>query len=470
MDTNAQNTLVILFQHVDIYCSMLDHYADRSKTLVGFQISAYENVIQNYLDVHVPQKTEQQRIRAALDLHNLDECGLLSYIDHQRGQFALQRGLLQTIQNLDAKRIRELGQPDLDIIYVQMKKLSDYFIPQGGAYDGFDSDFQENLAALFDVLQETLTKIDHNVRALEGSSKRLSEVLDSHNFNQMVMSNQVRDALQEVIRISKRNIQPTLTFLNEKAMAEDASAMYLIRRIRQSFESTSFHHVHASIATIEMKLLSYAELISSTRRRMHRYVEMDRLQRELYNKIELQFNNLYQEVISRLDTKLTGKRLPANHPLFAPSHRLQGINNWTSSNLTGALIELPQNAKDQYLKEYIRTKLNKADALSTKKKTPSQNTSSAKERYQKSIHIRQIKKSMKTFNLASAHADLYQAVHAHLIETLNDYSLKDIYDALPFIDSTLKRTPTLQRKTIVYQSQKLTYLAKRLELASNEQH
>lgn len=470
MDTNAQNTLVILFQHVDIYCSMLDHYADRSNALIGFQISAYENVIEHYLDVHVTQKTEQQRVRAALDLNNLDECGLLSYINHQRGQFALQRGLLQTIQNLDSKRIRELGQPDLDIIYVQMKKLYDYFIPQGGAYDAYSADFQENLAALFDVLQETLTKIDHNVRALEGSSKRLSEVLDSHDFNQMIMSDQVRDALQEVIRISKRNIRPSLIFLNEKAMAEDASAMYLISKIRKSFERTSFHHVHASIVTIEMKLLSYAEVIASTRRRMHRYVEMDRLQRELYNKIERQFNDLYQEVISRLDTKLKGKRLPASHPIFAPSHSFQGLISWTSTNLTGALIELPKNAGDQYLKEHVRSKLSKADALATKKKAPSKNTTTAKQRYEKAIHINKIKQAMENFNVSSANDDLYQAVHNHLIINLKDYRLKDIYDALPFIDASLKRTPTLAQKAIVYQSQKLTYLAKRLEIPTHAQH
>jgi hypothetical protein len=171
MDTNAQNTLVTVFQHVDIYCTMLDHYSDQTKTVVGFETAAYESVVSQYVIKRIERKTDQKRIKAALSIANMQECGLLSFIDHKRGQFGLNRGLLQTIQNLDSRRIRELGKPDLDIIYVQMKKLYDYFIPLGRAYDRGNETFNENLASLMDTLQEVLSKIDHNAKALDGSSK-----------------------------------------------------------------------------------------------------------------------------------------------------------------------------------------------------------------------------------------------------------------------------------------------------------
>ena len=290
MDTNAQNTLVIIFQHVEIFFTMLDHYSDSSKHVVGFKVAEYEGVIEQYLDRLEFKQQDKQRIRIALSVRNMNECSLLNFVDDQRGQFSLQRGLLQTIQGLDSKRIRELGQPDLDNIYGQIKRLHDYFILLAGIYNRDDPDFNENLAVLMDVLQETLTKIDHNVRALEGSSKRLSEVLESHNFNQMAMNDQVRSALEEVIQISKRNIRPTLIFLNEKIMAAGTSAMLLIREIRESFLNKGFHSEYANISTIEMKLLSYAEVISDTRRRMNSYVEMDKKQRDLYNNIEQRFN------------------------------------------------------------------------------------------------------------------------------------------------------------------------------------
>lgn len=463
MDTNAQNTLVIIFQNVEIFCTMLDHYSDKSKTVVGFQIAAYETVVQSYLNTQIPKKTDQQRIRAALSLNNMNECGLLSFIDDRRGQFALQRGLLQTIQNLDSKRIRELGQPDLDIIYVQMKKLYDYFIPQGRAFDRHDPTFRENLAALFDVLQETLAKIDHNTKALEGSSKRLSEILESHDFNKMIMSDQVRSALDEVIRISRRNIRPTLIFLNEKAMTADSSAMYLIRRIRESFERTSFYNDLANISTIEMKLLSYAEVIADIRRRLNRYVEMDRYQREIYNNIELRFNELYDAVVSRLDAKLTGKRIPFEHQIFEPSRHFRGLANWNAVKLTGALIELPEYAEDKYVNEYIISKLNRADALKTQKKKPSQKDSTAKERYEKDQRIKRIKILMQGFDTSLVSSDLYESVHEYLLQGLPNYSLSDIYDALHFIDRTIIRKTTLERSEIIYKSQRLSYLVQRLE-------
>lgn len=463
MDTNAQNTLVLIFQHVDIFCTMLDHYSDQSKTVVGFQISAYESVVQSYVEKYVAKKNDQLRISTALSLKNMDECGLLSFIDDRRGQFSIHRGLLQTIQNLDSKRIRELGQPDLDIIYVQMKKLYDYFVPQGRAFDRYDQSFQENMAVLFDVLQETLAKIDHNAKALDGCSKRLSETLESHDFNQLVMSDQVRKALDEIIRISKRNILPTLTFLNEKAMTENSSAMYLIRRIRESFERTSFHNELGNISAIEMKLLSYSEVIAEIRLRLHRYVEMDRRQREIYNNIELHFNELYAAVISRLDSKLTGKRIPSEDPIFHQARMFRGMANWNSVKLTGALIEMPEHFDDRYLAEYMRTKFNRADALNASKREPTKNSSTAKDRYEKNQKINRIKVLMGRFDCSEGATDLYMAVHKHLSTNLPGYKLPDIYDALHFVEKSKVGRCSLERKEIIYNSQKLSYLVKRLE-------
>jgi len=468
MDTNAQNTLVIIFQHVEIFFTMLDHYTDNSKTVSGFQISAYDKVIESYLNKRELSKQDCQRIRAALSIKNMNECCLLSYVDDQRGQFVLQRGLLQTIQNLDSKRIRELGQPDLDVIYDQIKRLYDYFISKAGIYERDDIDFKENLAALMDVLHETLNKIDHNVRALEGSSKRLSDILDSHDFNQMVMNDRVRKALKEVIHISKRNIQPTLIFLNEKIMAAGSSAMGLIREIKQCFAKTSFHIEYANISTIEMKLLSYADVIGETRRRMNRYVEMDRKQRELYNNIEQRFNELHELVISRLDSKLTGKRIPADSPIFEPARSFRGLVSWTSTNLTSTLIELPSFADEQYVREHIRTQLDKADAIDASKRKPVKDPLTARERFEKKQRIQRIKHVMASFGNLREVPDLYLAVHRLLEENLKNYMLKDVFDALHFVEDSKLYKPTLFRGEIIYKSQKLSYLIRRKQLYEHE--
>ncbi|UYM17634.1 hypothetical protein [Endozoicomonas euniceicola] len=467
METNAQNTVVTIFQHVDVFYTMLDHYSDPSKTVVGFQISTYESVLQYYLEQNILDRNDRQRIASALDVSNMSACGLLSFINDSKGVFALQKSLLETIQALDSKRIRELGQPDLDIIYAQMRSLYDYFIKKGGAYDRYDPDFQENMAALMDTLQDILGKIDHNVRALEGSSKRLSEIVDSHDFNQLIMSDQVRNALDEIIRISKRNIQPTLRFLNEKAMAADASAMYLIRKIKESFRRTTFHNELASISAIEMKLLSYSEVIKNIRKRLYRYVEMDRQQRELYDTIEKQFNELYGKVVSRLDTKLKGKQLPSGDPLFSSARMFWGLNNWARSGLTSSTLEFPDALDDRYVVEYIRGKQDKADALATRKRTPAKRTGSVQSALRKKQRVLRIKKAMTGFNPSCAESDLYQAIHDHLMVKLDDYRLRDIYDALHFAGKGHCIKATLVRKEIIYKSQKLTYMVKQLENPAN---
>lgn len=468
MDTNAQNTLVIIFQHVEIFFTMLDHYSDNSKHVIGFKVAEYEGVIEQYLDRLEFKQQDKQRIRIALSVRNMNECSLLSYVDDQRGQFSLQRGLLQTIQGLDSKRIRELGQPDLDNIYGQIKRMHDYFIPLAGVYNRDDLDFNENLTVLMDILQETLTKIDHNVRALEGSSKRLSEVLESHNFNQMAMNDQVRSALEEVIQISKRNIRPTLIFLNEKIMASGTSAMLLIREIRESFLDKGFHSEYADISTIEMKLLSYAEVISDTRRRMNRYVEMDKKQRDLYNNIEQRFNELYSLVVSRLDSKLTGKKIPSDDPIFEPSRSFTGLVNWTQSKLTGPLIELPENAGDQYVNEYIRNKLDQADAINSNKRTPVKDHLSAQERFEKKQKIQRVKSAMNGFETKTASDDLYLSVHNHLKEHLVNYQLMDLFDALHFVPKDPQYRATLVSRDIIYKSKKLTYMVRKAESENNE--
>lgn len=468
METNGQNTLIMIFQHVDIFFTMLDHYSSRGKSILGFSISAYENVLINYVEHKIVDKNDRRRIISALSIRNMQLCGLLSFVNDNKGLFALQKCLLQTIQNLDSKRIRELGQPDLDIIYAQVKTLHDYFLSKNGSFNHGDQELQENLAALTDTMQEIFSKIDHNVRALDGSSKRLSEIVDSHDFNQKIPTEQVKRALDEIIRIYRRNIKPTLTFLNEKAMAEDASAMYLIRRIRESLEKTTFHKELNNIAIIEMKLLSYAEVINDIRKKLRRYVDMSASQRKLYDNIEARFNEINKIVIDLLDVKLTGKQLSTDHSIFDPSRIFLGLTSWTRTNLTAPTIELPGDFNGEMALEYIRTKLDRTDALAAAKRPPSPKPLNSAANFARRKRVMHIKDAMKSFESNIFIEDLYLAIHEHLKITLKDYELKDIYDALPFLGRALNKKQTLERRKIRHENKELSYIVKRMEIKTNE--
>lgn len=469
METNAQTTVVTIFQHVQIFYTMLDHYVDNSKSIVGFQISKFEDVVESYLRQYVPDRKDQARVRATLSVENMKRCGLLSHVNDSKGQFSLHRGLLQTIQSLDSKRIRELGQPDLDIIYAQVKSLYDFFRPLGGAYDRGDTRFQENLAALFDCLQDILSKIDHNVRALEGSSKRLSEILDSHDFNDLNQSDQVRSALNEIIHISQRNINPTLTFLNERAMAQDASAMYLIRRIKESFRSnSSFSAEHSNIAAIEMKLLSYSEIVKDIRKRLYRYVEMDNNQRELYNAVEFQFNQLHEKVLSKLDTKLKGRGLDPSDEIFARSRMFSGLLNWSRSNISGQLIEVPASGVSAHVEEHIRDMTSRYDSLQGRKRAATGIRQSSIESQKRRKRVNQILSIMKGFDASTAVDDLYLAVHDFLLSELPGYTLQELFDAKQCISSKRwRKIKTMNRNEIEHKSKRLSYSVTRLKPVSH---
>ena len=465
METNAQSTVVTIFQHVQIFFDMLDHFGSKKNSFTAFPVALYEKVVQTYLEERVDDKKDRVRIVRALSVINLEECGLLSFVNDARGEFGLQRSLLQTIQGLDSRRIRELGQPDLDIIYSQMKRHHEYFSSKGGAFSRYDKDFQEELQALMDTLQDILAKVDHNCRALSGSSQRLSEIIDSHDFNKLAMTDQVSDALDEIVRIGRRNINPTLMFLNEQAMAWDSSAMRLLREIKESFRRTTFHNEQIYIASVEMKLLSYSEVIKQIRNKLYRYVEMNRRQRNIYNAVEKRFNELNDLIIERMDTRLRGKKIPPEHSVFYPANMLRGLTNWTRTSLTNKLLQLADDdSLALHADEFIRKKLKRADAIEDKKRQAGKSVGKARDTLERKQRVKRIKHAMMNFDAGSSGDDIYFAIHQHLSQNLTGYTLRDIYDAMPFVRGKGPMLIKIDRNSIEYQGQKLTYMKKYLSL------
>ncbi|MDP0562702.1 MAG: hypothetical protein QS721_10420 [Candidatus Endonucleobacter sp. (ex Gigantidas childressi)] len=473
MDTNAQNTMVIIYQHVEIFFSMLDNYGNTKNNDSSFPLAAYQAVISAYIKREDLSKQDENRINNALSISNLQDCCLISFYDEASGQFELKKHIIDGIRNLDSRRIRELGQPDLDNIYLQLKTVHDYFIPQSGLYDKESYEFAENMATLKDILQDSLTKMDHNVRALEGSSKRLADILDDHDFNMMVVTDQVSSALKEVIRISKRNIRPTLIFLNERSMTSDSSAMRLIRELKEQFQKDGLYKVATNVGNIEMKLLSYSQVILETRRRMNRYVEMNRKSRALYNAIEKKWNELYGLVVDRLDTKLTGKHVPAGHPVFDPAKEFLGITTWTSTS--AGLIEMPEYAGTEYRDEYIRDQLEQVEAIKTKKRKLGKQRLTTQERIKDKKHLEKLIKVMGSYAIDEFKPDLYFAVHTYLKSKLPGYMLTDLFEGVNLITITNKDksedqirldkgiyvVPTLSRGEIIHNKQKLSYVVRK---------
>lgn len=461
MKTNAQHTLSILFQHIEIFFNLIDYYNVQSKTISEFQISVYESILQSYIRKKVADTHDQKRIASALSLDNLKQCNLLAYMNDAKGIFRIQNDLLSVIKNIDSTRLRELGQPDLDIIYAQIKTQYDYFVQQQGHYSHYNPEFMEHLDALMTIMQEIFSKIEHNVRALDGSAKRLSEIVDSHNFEKHSPTEQVKKAFAEITRIYQRNILPTLAFLTEEAMTKDSSAIYLIRKIREAFSQTTFYEEASAIATIEMRLLSFVEVITQIRRKLHQYVEMNQRQRALYNAIEQHYNELNSLIINQLDSKLTGKTLSSQHEFFHRATIFNQLISWSRSSLTKPLIELPSDLNTQEAYEYIRSNLKDVEAFQSKKHIPAKKIIDVREHILKRKRVERIKRLMHSFH-ATECDDLYLEIHRYLSDKLDQYSLKDIYDARAFLYKKYTITTTLKRNTIQYNEHELSYPIKKI--------
>lgn len=462
MKTNKQNTIVLIFQNVEIFYHLIDYQNEHSKSTLGFPIALYEQVLAAYLSERIIDVNDRKRILSALSLHNLKQSELLSYIDDSKGIFTIQNELLFLIKSIDSTRIRELGQPDLDIIYSQIRTLYDYFVQEKGNYSHHNHEFMENLNTLVDTMQDIFSKIAHNVRALEGSSKRLSEIVESHSFERQTPTEQVQKAIEEITIIYQRNIQPTLAFLNEKAMTPDSSAMFLIRKIREILGKTTFYEESDTIATIEMRLLSFVDVITNIRRKLHRYIEMSRKQRALYDAVEKRFNILHKLVVDQLDSKLTGKMLSSQHEFFNEATIFSQLNYWSRSSLIKKLMEFPEDFSRAEVSEYIRGKLQRADALGDKKHLPPKPRSDFKIERQKRKRVENIRRLMMAFTLTES-SDLYQTLHHYLSQKLTDYSLKDIYDARVFLTQKYRIVTTLERGSIRYKQQELQYPIKQLK-------
>lgn len=461
MKTNAHNTLAILFQHVEIFYNVIDYYNEQSRSSSDFQIFVYEGILENYIQQRVADINDQKRITSALSLHNLNQCNQIAYIDNAKGIFRIKNDLLSVIKNIDSTRLRELGQPDLDVIYSQIRIFYDYFSHHEKNYSHYHSEFMEHIDALMDTMQDVFSKIEHNVRALDGNAKRLSEIVDSHDFEKHTPTEQVEKAFKEIAHIYQRNILPTLAFLNEEAMAKDSSAIYLIRKIREKLNHSTFYEEARTISIIEMRLLSFTEVITDIRRKLHRYIDMNQKQRALYNRVEQYYNQLNSLVIELLDSKLTGKLLSPQHEFFQPAKIFNQLTSWSRTNLTKPLIELPNNFNIEVTYEYVRDKLDNIAAFSSKKQMPVAKSKNNKEHILKRKRVERIKSLMRSFQGEDCN-DLYLAIHHYLSDKIEQYSLKDIYDAKAFLDKKYAVTTTLKRNTIRYNQQELSYPIKKL--------
>jgi len=461
--TNPQQTIVLMFTHVEPFFWLLDHHGSQMEEL-DFTISAYERSLREYLQ-EIEDGTVRVNINRALSVNNLNECGFLTYVDKNRGAFNFQPHILDTLRALDSKRIRELGQPDLDFIHSQVLTVHKYYMSDSCCWIKEDLLWQEQLIALKEILHDTLARIDRNVRALEGSANRLAAVLDKHHQQMLLPTDKVRKALVEVQRIYDRNIIPTLTFLTPGAQVDEHSAMNLIQQIHQRFSDESFFAETHYIATVEMRLLSYSEKVAKIRKRMHQYLLMDQKQRQLFEAVESRFNELYGQCLDNLDQRINKRSLAPNHPIFERSKGFYGLNRWNADTTSFRnQIEWPENDVRALTLEHIRVKQDEAVAVkkASKKHTHSVQRVNEADRQQRK-RIDRLMKAMEGFEATEGMYDVYKEINSYLLEAMDDYQLPDIYDALPMIDSRFRLKPLYRRDEITLGDYKLSYMIKSLE-------
>jgi len=460
LHSKPETTAVFIFQHVDIFYNLIDKYSVSKGAVLDFSISAFEAELLAQLEAKKLKPADSRRVMEVLDLDNLNACGMLAFIDHRRGCFQLQPSLLEVIQNLDSKRIRELGQPDLDAIYSEVHRTYAYFTSVNCRWYHGDTRFSEHLDSLFATLQGTLGKIDRNVRALEGSLKRLSLIVDDHEFGLMRPTDQVRTALEEIYKIYERNVIPTLRFLDEKAMAKNASAMYLIGQIVSRFKDRhTFARECQHLLAIESQLLSYSEPVSKVRAALQKYLAMDAETRKRLDHIEAHYNQLRDKAMAIRDGRQNFTTLSVTDPVFSPASILAGYSAKDRRLQRKALLNFADCDSRALADEHLR-------CVQADYKTFNDNKRDARELEAKAdtsrdrLQVLRIQAAMDSFQPSLPLLDLYADLHQHLLQHVDDYRLSDLMDAQAFVED-VKHRIIYRKSSLEYRGERLEYLIRR---------
>ncbi len=463
MPVNSDQTLVAILNHKGVFFRLIDRVHLNSKNpSMEFTISDYEALM-----VETARNFDtslRRRFYETLSLENLERNGLLNYLDRRTGRFRLQDFILEMLRHLDSKRLRELSSAELNQLMKQLEECYRQVSDPTVLWIPGDSTFEELVESVFQNLQHVASRLKSNVRALRGQAERLASIVDEQDFTDLERTDQVRVALNEILRIHERHVTPTLQFLDERldirrARTElfgDSAPMALVKQIIGRFIERKLSDHVTRLQRIQFHILALGREVGGIAKTLDTYVKYAEAERRRYNRTEQLYNELRDAVQQRQTGQLRDFMLRSSHSVFKPARPLGTLKNF--SRAQSANINWPQIKGTRAFDEVLRTRV----AMASVRPKPLISNGSepvTAEEIEERRMMERILQAMRSYDYSKPCKDVYLSVHHHLSEHMEGYSLNQLMDALPFLNGkgTIEPSASVKFLVLEYQDMRLRY-------------
>ena len=463
MPVRTDRTLIAILEHKQLFFTLMDKVErQQSNPSMEFIISDYNQLLLRataYLD-----KKDQQKQLDTLSLDNLEQNGLLNYQDSRSGRFRLQDFVLEMLRHLDNKRMRELSSADLNQLMAQLeqcyKQVSSYHVEWAPG----EPQFEEMVEAVYYTLQHVDSRLRIALRALRGQAERLASKVDEQSFSDLQQTDQMREALKSILHIHERHVTPTLQFLDERLdirrevteLDGSQAPMALVRQIIDRFNQRKLTDQVSRLTRIQLHILSNAQEVGDIARSLDTYIKYAEDERRRYNRTEDLFNALRSAVQERQTGQLRDWRLRPEDEVFRPIRALGTLKSFNRTQ--NSKISWPDADGHELLDEHLRVRL-EAEEHIPKPKLVVVSGGLSEEEIARRNNMDRILEAMDSFPYDIDSLDIYRTLHEHLVKTMEGYTLKDIFDAVPCLAAhgEVALAPPTPELDIDYAGQTLTY-------------
>ncbi|WP_323844370.1 hypothetical protein [Microbulbifer magnicolonia] len=480
MPVRVDITLIQVLQNKHLFFTLMDRVErDQKNPSMEFTTSDYDKLLmQSVAGLEVVERLKQLD---ALSLDNLEHCGLLNYRDPQSGRFRLKDFVLEMLRHLDNSRLRELSSAELNQLMAQLeqcyKQVSNPLIPWVVGIPQFD----EMLEQVYQTLHGVDSRIRSAVRALKGQAETLAAKVDEQAFNDLEHTDQVREALDSILKIHERYVTPTLQFLDERLdirrldteLDGSYAPMALVRKIVERFQQHNQTEHVARLNRIQLHILGNSQDVGEIANSLETYIKYAQDERRRYNRTEELFNVLKDAVQERQTGQLRNWALRADDPVFNPVRILGGLKSYNRSY--NAKLNWPESRGLAEFNELLRVRLKNETLHPKAGRKPVQEPPSAAEIAKRNA-VSRIMEAMEGFGFDADYQDAYRVLHEYLCATMPGYRLNLLLDALPFLGAKGQlqthqpaEFSEIDHKDMRLRYRKRVYLAKREEQARENQ-
>ncbi len=285
--------------------------------------------IQQYYK-HIVGSEDAFAIRV-LTLDSLYKNGIIVHLDMQAGTLTLQSFVIDLLRFIDTSRVRELSAADFEHMREQFQSqcaaMEDKLTLAG------HPDYEEAKVTLFDLIDQTLSKIQQNVEGLTAQVNKLGERyehLDHQGFN----AADSQQLLDDASKLYERFISPCNAFLSPSMIMRDGKKSFTqsMRRLYEVHEHRGESYTGFRIRYKLTAIRSYYKDIADMQRRVQRYTQTLAAERGRYNAIEKSYNQLMDAVVDLRHGKLRGTKLATDAAVFQQNVSFLGLKKRLVSN------------------------------------------------------------------------------------------------------------------------------------------